>query len=292
MPKFCCSRSSTRVVVAQKTNSGKGRNGEGGIKYGFSLIKGKSNHSMEDYHVAKFINLNDNELGIFAIFDGHKGDSVPAYLQKHLFPNILKDGEFLVGPRRAIAKAYENTDQMILSDTGSDLDSGGSTAVTAILINGKVLWIANVGDSRAILSRRGKAKQLSVDHDPDDDSERSMIESKGGFVTNRPGDVPQVNGLLAVSRVFGDKNLKAYLNSEPDIKDVTIESHTEFLILASDGISKVMTNQEAVDVVKKVRDPKEAAKQLIAEALKRNSKDDISCIVIRFRLESSFASRI
>jgi len=48
-----------------------------------------------------------------------------------------------------------------------------------------------------------------------------------------------VNGLLAVSRVFGDKNLKAYLNSEPEIKDVTIDSHTDFLILASDGISKV-----------------------------------------------------
>ncbi|CAE5964544.1 unnamed protein product [Arabidopsis arenosa] len=283
MPKICCSRSATQVVVAQKSNSGKGRNGEGRIKYGFSLIKGKSDHSMEDYHVAKFMNFNGNELGLFAIFDGHKGDSVAAYLQKHLFSNILKDGEFLVDPRRAIAKAYENTDQMILADNRTDLESGGSTAVTAILINGKVLWVANVGDSRAIVSSRGKAKQMSVDHDPDDDTERSMIESKGGFVTNRPGDVPRVNGLLAVSRVFGDKNLKAYLNSEPDIKDVTIDSHTDFLILASDGISKVMSNQEAVDIAKKLKDPKEAARQVVAEALKRNSKDDISCIVVRFR---------
>jgi hypothetical protein len=82
-------------VVAQKSNSGKGRNGEGGIKYGFSLIKGKSNHSMEDYHVAKFTNFNGNELGLFAIFDGHKGDHVAAYLQKHLFSNILKDVSFI-----------------------------------------------------------------------------------------------------------------------------------------------------------------------------------------------------
>lgn len=48
-------------------------------------------------------------------------------------------------------------------------------------------------------------------------------------------------------------------------------------------IEQVMSNQEAVDIAKKLRDPKEAAKQLIAEALKRNSKDDISCIVVRFR---------
>lgn len=46
---------------------------------------------MEDYHVAKFLHTNGRELGLFAIFDGHLGDSVPAYLQKHLFSNILKE---------------------------------------------------------------------------------------------------------------------------------------------------------------------------------------------------------
>jgi serine/threonine protein phosphatase PrpC len=46
---------------------------------------------MEDYHVAKFVHEQGHELGLFAIYDGHLGDSVPAYLQKHLFPNILKD---------------------------------------------------------------------------------------------------------------------------------------------------------------------------------------------------------
>ncbi|KAJ0241514.1 protein phosphatase 2C 17 [Hirschfeldia incana] len=247
-------------------------------------MKGKAKHPMEDYHVAKLINVKGNELGLFAIFDGHSGDQVAAYLQKHLFSSILKDGDFLVDPRRTIAKAYINTDQTILSDTcNSDLWSGGSTAVTALLINGKVLWIANVGDSRAIVSRRGKATQISVDHDPDNDAERSMIESKGGFVTNRPGDVARVNGILAVSRAFGNKDLKAFMNREPDIRDVEIDSHTEILILASDGISKVMSNQEAVDIAKKIKDPKKAAKQLVVEALKRNSKDDISCIVVRFR---------
>ncbi|CAN8233965.1 unnamed protein product [Cochlearia groenlandica] len=283
---ICCSRSSTQVVVGEQrsqSQSGNGKNSEGGIKFGFYLIKGKNKNSMEDYHVSKFIinnNNGDNELGLFAIFDGHKGHNVASYLQKHLFSNILNNGEFLIDPRRAIKKAYENTDHIILSDTGFD---GGSTAVTAVLINKKTLWVANVGDSRAIVCRRGKAKQVSVDHDPGNDQERDMIESKGGFVTNRPGDVARVNGLLAVSRVFGDKNLKAYLNIEPDIKDVDIDSHIDLLVLASDGVSKVMTNQEAVDIAKKMRDPKEGAKQVVAEALKRNSKDDISCIVVRFR---------
>lgn len=46
---------------------------------------------MEDYHVSKFVQIKGKELGLFAIFDGHLGDSVPLYLQKHLFSNILKE---------------------------------------------------------------------------------------------------------------------------------------------------------------------------------------------------------
>lgn len=46
---------------------------------------------MEDYHVAKFVQHHGRELGLFAIYDGHLGDSVPSYLQKHLFSNILKE---------------------------------------------------------------------------------------------------------------------------------------------------------------------------------------------------------
>lgn len=44
-----------------------------------------------------------------------------------------------------------------------------------------------------------------------------------------------------------------------------------------------MGNQEAVDIARRTRDPQKAAKQLAAEALNRESKDDISCIVVRFK---------
>ncbi|GFP98701.1 probable protein phosphatase 2c 10 [Phtheirospermum japonicum] len=239
------------------TASGKGRSSQGSVKYGFSLVKGKASHPMEDYHVAKLVQLQGRELGLFAIYDGHLGDNVPAYLQKHLFNNILKEEDFWSEPGRSIAKAYERTDQAILTHS-PDLGRGGSTAVTAILINGRHLWVANVGDSRGVLSRRGQAIQMSVDHEPN--TERGSIEDRGGFVSNMPGDVARVNGQLAVSRAFGDKNLKTHLRSDPD----------------------VMSNQEAVDLAKKTKDPLKAAKQLVIEALNRESKDDISCIVVRF----------
>lgn len=54
------------------------------------------------------------------------------------------------------------------------------------------------------------------------------------------GDVPRVNGQLAVSRAFGDKGLKTHLSSEPDIRDAYVDSQTDVLVLASDGIWKVI----------------------------------------------------
>lgn len=235
---------------------------------------------MEDYHVANFVQVQGKELGLFAIYDGHLGDQVPSYLQKNLFSNILKEGAFWDDPAASISKAYLNTDQAILSNS-SDLGRGGSTAVTAILINGQMLWTANVGDSRAVLSRKGQAVQLTTDHEPN--TERGIIENKGGFVSNIPGDVPRVNGQLAVARAFGDKSLKSHLRSDPDVHSTDVDVDIDFLILASDGLWKVMANQEAVDIARKVKDPLKAAKQLTAEALKRESKDDISCVVVRFR---------
>ncbi|XP_027093437.1 probable protein phosphatase 2C 9 [Coffea eugenioides] len=282
MDKFFCFNAGCGQCVRGESSgsSGKGKSRENKIKYGFSLVKGKASHPMEDYHVAKFVRIDGHELGLFAIFDGHLGDAVPAYLQKHLFDNILKEGSFWTDPGGSISKAYEKTDQEILSNS-SNLGRGGSTAVTAILINGQRLWVANVGDSRAILSRGGQAIQVTIDHEPS--TERGSIENKGGFVSNMPGDVPRVNGQLAVSRAFGDKSLKSHLRSDPDILDMNVDVNCDILILGSDGIWKVMTNQEAVDIARRPKDPQKAAEQLTAEALNRDSKDDISCVVVRFR---------
>lgn len=85
----------------------------------------------------------------------------------------------------AVERAYIETDFTILEKSG-ELGRGGSTAVTAILINCHKLVVANVGDSRAVLCDNGMAKQLSVDHEPSIESED--IKNRGGFVSNFPGN--------------------------------------------------------------------------------------------------------
>ncbi|KAB2095757.1 hypothetical protein F383_09869 [Gossypium arboreum] len=269
-----------KVGLGSTAESGKGKStASKNIKHGYHLVEGKSLHPMEDYVVAEFKHVGDSELGLFAIFDGHLSQVIPDYLKSHLFDNILNEPDFWIEPENAIRKGYRITDQDIL-EKAVDLGQGGSTAVTAILINGQKLVIANVGDSRAVICKNGEAKQLSVDHEPT--TEKESIENRGGFVSNFPGDVARVDGQLAVARAFGDKSLKEHLSSEPDVTVEIIDDDTELLILASDGLWKVMTNQEAVDAIRNVKDAWSAAKLLTDEAVMRNSTDDISCIVVTF----------
>lgn len=268
------------VATPASPDTGKGKHKTSRhVTHGYHLVEGKSNHAMEDCLVSEIKQLDDNQLGLFAIYDGHMGHSVAHYLQSYLFNNILREHDFWIDPVSAIRRAYHTTDKDIL-DQSKYLGKGGSTAVTAILVNGEKLVVANVGDSRAVISKKGVVKQLSIDHEPN--KEKKTIESKGGFVTNLPGDVPRVDGQLAVARAFGDKSLKIHLSSEPDIVVEMIDVDTDFIILASDGLWKVMSNQEAVDSIKSIRDPKAAAKHLAEEARNRKSRDDISCIVVRF----------
>jgi protein phosphatase 1L len=102
--------------------------------------------------------------------------------------NMCWQASFWTDSTKAIEQAYLTTDATIL-DNAPNLGPGGSTAVTAILIDGKDLLVANVGDSRAVLSKGGVAEQLSIDHEPGQPAERDKIENRGGFVSNIPGSV-------------------------------------------------------------------------------------------------------
>ncbi|KAL3741285.1 hypothetical protein ACJRO7_016855 [Eucalyptus globulus] len=248
------------------------------VTHGFGLVEGKMAHGMEDFIVAEKREHDGDELGLYAIFDGHSGCKVAEYLQHHLFDNILSEPDFWTNPTRAIKRAYKKTNNEVLQGVVSS--RGGSTAVTAVLINREKLIVANVGDSRAIICENGKAKQITVDHEPQ--KERELVESRGGFVSQTPGNVPRVDGQLAMTRAFGDEKVKDHITSEPDIFIENINEGTEFILLASDGLWKVMSNQEAADCIMDIDDAREASKALIKEALSRKSADDISCIVVKF----------
>ncbi|KAK6145393.1 hypothetical protein DH2020_022213 [Rehmannia glutinosa] len=126
-------------------------------------------------------------------------------------------------------------------------DAVGSTAVVAVVTTDKVV-VSNCGDSRAVLCRNGVAIPLSVDHKPDRPDELNRIQEAGGRVIFWDG--PRVLGVLAMSRAIGDNYLKPYVISEPEVTITERTAEDECLILASDGLWDVVSNETACGVAR------------------------------------------
>jgi serine/threonine protein phosphatase PrpC len=175
----------------------------------------------------------------------------------------------------------------------------GSTAVVAVLLADGTLAIANVGDSRAVLMRGGRAHTLSVDHKPNVREERLRIEKGGGAVVwsgvwrvgvgnggGLGGGGGGGGGLLALSRAFGDRPLKlgAGVVATPDVRVTRLGEHDEILVLASDGAFDVLTGQEVLMIARDAAGCASAAARAVAdEALARGSMDNVAVVVIKVR---------
>ncbi|MBA0777847.1 hypothetical protein Gotri_005814 [Gossypium trilobum] len=234
---------------------------------------------MEDFYETRIDGVDGEIVGLFGVFDGHGGARAAEYVKQNLFSNLIRHPKFISDTKSAIADAYNHTDSEFLKSENNQNRDAGSTASTAILVGDRLL-VANVGDSRAVICRGGNAFAVSRDHKPDQSDERQRIEDAGGFVMW--AGTWRVGGVLAVSRAFGDRLLKQYVVADPEIQEEKIDSSLEFLILASDGLWDVVSNEEAVAMVKPIQDPEQAAKRLMQEACQRGSADNITCVVVRF----------
>ncbi|KAL1890265.1 mgpp2cl-1, protein phosphatase 2C-like protein 1 [Ceratocystis pirilliformis] len=144
----------------------------------------------------------------------------------------------------------------------------------------QVLYTANVGDARIVLCRGRRALRLSYDHKGSDENESRRITSAGGLILNN-----RVNGVLAVTRALGDIYMKDLVTGHPYTTETVIQPETdEFIIIACDGLWDVCSDQEAVDLIRNFSDPHEAALTLVDHALNRFSTDNLTCVVVRFKL--------
>uniref|UniRef100_A0A0E0LC65 protein-serine/threonine phosphatase n=1 Tax=Oryza punctata TaxID=4537 RepID=A0A0E0LC65_ORYPU len=253
---------------------GVGCSKDGKLSWGYSSFKGRR-PSMEDRLSIKSTTVNGQTVGLFGVFDGsHGGPRAAEYLKKHLFKNLVKHPMFLKDTKLAINQTFLKTDADFLQSISSDrYRDDGSTAVAAILV-GNRLYVANVGDSRAVALKAGKAVPLSEDHKPNRKDERKRIEDAGGIVVS--DDIWRVDGILAVSRAFGNRALKRYVKAEPDIQENVGDEGLEYLVLATDGLWDVMRNEDAVSLLKAQDGPKAAAMKLteVAPAAKSLIEDE------------------
>ncbi|WOL00705.1 hypothetical protein Cni_G09418 [Canna indica] len=174
-------------------------------------------------------------------------------------------------------------------------DNVGSTAIVAIVGSAHIV-VANCGDSRAVICRGGAAVPLSSDHKPDRPDELNRIEAAGGRVIYWEG--ARVLGVLAMSRAIGDGYLKPYVTAEPEVTVTERREEDELLILGSDGLWDVVSNEAACDVARmclrakgdddedgdaggrRDRACSTAAALLTKLALSRQSADNVSVVVV------------
>ncbi|KFM22880.1 putative protein phosphatase 2C 11 [Auxenochlorella protothecoides] len=268
------------------------------LSYGISAHQGWRKN-MEDAHIAHHIS---KDTYLFGIFDGHGGPEVAKFCSMYIREELERSGEFKAGEYEgSLVHVFHRMDDLMRSAEGfSQLESirksldkasatedeegddtysmlrklAGCTAVVALL-KGRRLFVANAGDSRAVLARRGVAVPLSHDHKPSAAGERARIMAAGGFVSE-VGGITRVNGNLNLSRAIGDLRYKAnpaleakdqIITAQPDLCVEALVPGDRFMVLACDGIWDVMSNQQVVDFVGARLDegltPTQAASELL-----------------------------
>ncbi|KAJ3417315.1 Protein phosphatase 2C 1 [Chytridiales sp. JEL 0842] len=265
--------------------------GKAKFRVGFAEDRNKRfRRTMEDAHAFHYNFGGIDGHGFFGIYDGHAGRGAAEWCGNNLHqtltkllhehpkssvPELLNKSFVLADSQMAKKGLFSGCTAIVALIRVEDREEGAGEAL--FVKRKRVLYTANVGDARAVLSRNGKAVRLSYDHKGSDALEAQRIVDAGGFVINN-----RVNGVLAVTRALGDASMKEWVIGNPYTTETVLDDTDDLLILACDGIWDVCSDQDAVDFVNNISDPQAASKGLMDFALDRNSTDNLSVLVIRF----------
>ncbi|ORX61077.1 protein serine/threonine phosphatase 2C [Piromyces finnis] len=263
------------------------------------IEKEKENSNSGDNNENIEINANnlENDISFFGVFDGHSGGVVSKYASKELHKILINDNEFKSkNYEKALKSAFFKLDDQMQKDAELSNCEAGSTAVVSLIVD-KSLYIANCGDSRAIISSNGKAIALSIDHKPTLPDEKTRIYNSGGFLQSG-----RVNGQLAVSRSLGDfiyktntgiSNEEQTVTANPDVQFRNIVEDDEFMVLACDGVWDYMSNEQVIDFIREGISNRLGLSQIAenllnecasekADGSKKPSFDNMTMIIVGF----------
>ena len=283
--------------------------------------------------IVELQNGKTQKSSFFGLFDGHAGAKCADYLKDNLHYFITSEPDFQTDKKSAIRKGILKTESKFLNlaRTYSPIDISGSCLLLT-LFQHRTCYVANVGDSRAIMStRRGSfIKQLTVDHKPEDPRETKRVTQAGGNIFRnksikrrqffdpvkkemvhlekvRLGPHRVEPGGLSVSRTIGDLPSKDKAHGgnagcvvpTPDIGSVEVDSDSDFMVLACDGVFDELSNEDVVDAVwasleqwvgktslKEVA--RIAAEHVMKVSFDKRSLDNITVVVILFQKEGYY----
>jgi len=273
-----------------------------GLRFAVIEDQGKREHMENSTNIWDMCNNDDHKHKrmSFSVFDGHGGDEAAKFCTQHL-PQYVNQFIDEIGNHAhnhnvddnddemtdhdddddiaaAIRKAFHKTDREFEKEAFNNKCEAGAVGVYAYYhydpeTSSGYIYVANVGDCRAILCSDGKVKQLTIDHNPKNESEK---ERCGNLIRDK-SDL--LSGAVAVTRAIGDyyrvkdndnnnninKDQKAKpnindnhndpiykhkkldgLSCDPHIIKHKLQDKDEFLIIACDGLWEVVKNQVAM----------------------------------------------
>ncbi|XWS43241.1 hypothetical protein CRYUN_Cryun16bG0085900 [Craigia yunnanensis] len=246
----------------------------------FSYAVVQANEIIEDHSEVE----TGKDATFFGVYDGHGGPDASRFISDHLFQNLIR-----------LARANGTISEDILRSAFSATEDGfltlvrrtcgikpliaaiGSCCLVGVIWRG-TLYVANLGDSRAVIGYLGKsnkivAEQLTTDHNASMEEVRQELKSlhpDDSHIVVMKNGVWRIKGIIQVSRTIGDAYLKRpefsldpsfprfhlsepirrpVLTAEPSLSTRVLQPSDKFLIFASDGLWEHLTNQQAVEIV-------------------------------------------
>lgn len=230
--------------------------------YSATTNQGKVRNYNED-RVSIILNINKPsnkeetlfwpKCSFFGIYDGHAGSTCADFLRDNLHKFIINDKNFPENPQLAILNGFILAEKLFLEFSQNNRCSSGSCAIVILIVE-KRCFVANLGDSRAIMSGScgEKVYILSRDHKPNDEREYKRIIEAGGQIYQTEANIVSKNGnenilgpfrvkpgKLSVTRTIGDMEAKLPIYGGnlnvvigiPDIKYFEIHEHYDFILL-------------------------------------------------------------
>jgi len=217
---------------------------------------------------------------LFLVCDGHNGSEASQAVVKKLPVALQKRIGECSGDEAGFVKALKDAFSDVNDQLQSENIPGGSTA-TAIFADIDGVYVASVGDTRAVLIKGTNPTALTTDHRPSDSKEAAAVVARGGTIST-VGKELRVNNILAVTRALGDPEVKSVISAEPDVRRFSFDFEPDSaIVIACDGLWDYLSEQDVADVIDTFKDPFCAAQELRNLAYQSGSTDNITVIVVR-----------
>ncbi|KAM3139338.1 hypothetical protein pb186bvf_008558 [Paramecium bursaria] len=225
-----------------------------------------------------FISYISEDVSLFGVFDGHRGQEVAKFVEQHFQEELVKNYNFI---HKDYSKALEETFLKMddLMQTSQDIIAKKAQNIgwsaNVCLIVGKDIYVANAGHSKALLCRNEENFDLSVDHTPSNQNEKARLVLAGFHNMEGKEDLFGEQFITRALGHFYQKSnktkgkLEQLVIAVPEITKTEILAGDNFILMGTHGLFQTLLKSEILAYINDKILGKQITKELLAEAVEQ-----------------------